>query len=191
MEDTAKIDFSESAKLWTAIKTREINSPTCHFILIPMANMSGDVEFVERWFNDPEVRKFLHENTPFTDNPERRVSSHEFVEYMFNSPKNAYFKIWSIDGKKYIGLASMHNVDYEDKSFTAGLVIGEADYRGKGYGTEISQMAIERAKEIGFKNISASVHIQNEPSLRLTSKTTGGGPGIPSDSTHLKFETKL
>src|SRR5438067_13116984 len=67
----------------------------------------------EKWLSDPDVIKYLYPNIPFTTDPERKVSPQEFVRYMRDNPRFAFFRIQHPQ-YGFIGHASLNGIDTND-----------------------------------------------------------------------------
>jgi len=86
-----------------------------------------------RWRTDPELAR-LDATVPL------RISYEEFLawyQYDLNlpSPRSRRFAIETLDGK-HIGNCMYYDVDYHKGQAELGIMIGERDYWGKGYGTD-------------------------------------------------------
>ena len=128
----------------------------------------------KKWFSDQDVLKFLCPNTPFTTNPNEKVTVEEFIEYVRNDPELAYFRI-EHPAYGFIGHIGLDSIDLNYMSFFTGCVIGEKKYWGKGIGTTAEKMVLSRAKELGFKSAKASVHEDNIVSISILTKQLGMG----------------
>src|ERR1700674_2530281 len=91
-----------------------------------------DAERAYRWINDREVTKFLMARYPFSLASERdwaaqATKTNDFTE--------ARFAIETLDGV-HIGICGLHRGRPEDRWADLGIMIGEAEYRSQGYGTD-------------------------------------------------------
>ena len=100
----------------------------------------SDIESFLRWFNDPEVTVYLSDPYPHLS----REQEEAFYEQA-TKDKNCYC-IVTKDGGKLIGNCSFNELDLKHRSAMVGIVIGEKEYWGRGYGRE----ALELLLEIGF-----------------------------------------
>lgn len=88
-----------------------------------------DIPAFLKWFNDPEVTEFLDLEPPM---------GMEQEEAWFDSLSKSEEDIFSIDtlDGKLIGNVGLVNTDWVARKVLIGIVIGEKEYWGKGYGTD-------------------------------------------------------
>ncbi|MDE6128710.1 MAG: GNAT family N-acetyltransferase [Lachnospiraceae bacterium] len=96
--------------------------------LCPMTD--EDTEDIIRWRNSDAVRtKFIYQ-APFT-----RQSHEKWVETMVRTGKVVQMIICEKNGDKKIGSVYIRDIDAVHHKGEYGIFIGEAEARGKGYGT--------------------------------------------------------
>lgn len=81
----------------------EIMYPDSAIVLVPFKK--GDVglgNLLTRWFEDTDVTKYLHPNTPFTTDSTKKVSVPNFINHVVSNPACAYFKVIDLDLGKNI-----------------------------------------------------------------------------------------
>jgi RimJ/RimL family protein N-acetyltransferase len=117
-----------------------------------------------RWVNDFEVtRMFLPRLRPVT--AEAREDWYERVSKP--EPNEVDFTIYERPGTRPIGYASLEDIDHRRRTATYGLLIGEKDCWGKGYGTETTRLVLDYAFTLlELHNVLLSVHARNEPAIR-------------------------
>ncbi|MDP9233104.1 MAG: GNAT family N-acetyltransferase [Actinomycetota bacterium] len=103
-----------------------------------------DLPALARWANDLEV-EVLGGGDPPTPQSVGRVKA-EFERRQKESPDDVNFAI-EVDGK-LIGMVALFRVDTTARTSELGIVIGERDYWGKGYG----QDAIRTVVDYGFRH---------------------------------------
>jgi RimJ/RimL family protein N-acetyltransferase len=91
-----------------------------------------DAERAYRWINDREVTKFLMARYPFSLASERDWAAQATKTNDFTETR---FAIETLDGM-HIGICELHRGRPEDRWADLGIMIGEAEYRSKGYGTD-------------------------------------------------------
>ena len=86
---------------------------------------------VVAWFNDPEVRQFLNNKLPIS-----RQQEEKWFEKFAESKEDI---VWAVhdEQNKHIGITGVHQIDWEHRSATTGLLIGDKAAWGKGYGSDI------------------------------------------------------
>lgn len=93
-----------------------------------------DYLLISKWRNDPEINHFLGCNV-FLVSSEREKKSIE--NKIFDDTKNIYFAICDIQSSALIGFSSINNIDLRNlKAQLGGILIGDKDYLGKGFGKE-------------------------------------------------------
>jgi RimJ/RimL family protein N-acetyltransferase len=108
-------------------------------------------EYIEsylKWFNDPEITQYLTIFRPLT-----RMMEEDWIENLKNRKDTIAFAIIIRDGtgvEKLIGNCGLHEIDWKNRVGEVGIIIGEKEYQGKGYGTE----AMELLLEYGFKTVN-------------------------------------
>ena len=72
------------------------------------------------------------------------------------------FTIVLLEGDTLIGQISLHNIDHLNRNAFFGLAIGEAEHRGKGYGTEALRLVLNYGfNTLNLHNIMLSVDADN------------------------------
>lgn len=95
---------------------------------------------VTRWMNDPETTRHL-----LTRFPQSLAAEREWItKQPSRHPNDIVFAIETLDGV-HIGSMGLHRIDWINRLATTGAVIGEAEYRGKGYGTDAKMLLLEYA----------------------------------------------
>ncbi len=108
-------------------------------------------EYVEsylKWLNDPEITQYLTFFRPLT-----RMMEEDWIENLKNQNDTIVFGIIITDendAEKLIGNCGLHAIDWKNRVGEVGIIIGEKEYQGKGYGTE----AMELLLEYGFKTVN-------------------------------------
>jgi RimJ/RimL family protein N-acetyltransferase len=97
-----------------------------------------DIPTFVRWFNDPEVRRFLLFNEPMSKAQEERwfESRAEKEDYIFGV-EALVDEQWV-----HIGNTGLHELDYRNGVAEFGIVIGEKARWSKGYGTEATRLTL-------------------------------------------------
>jgi len=93
-----------------------------------------DAAALARWFNDAEVIRATRAWRPMTTAAET-----EYLEKMGRSEKDLALGISLLDDR-LIGATGLHQIDPRNRSAMFGIVIGEKDEWGHGYGTEVTRL---------------------------------------------------
>jgi RimJ/RimL family protein N-acetyltransferase len=111
------------------------------------------------WINNPKVNKFLSRGaTPMT-----LPLEDAFIANAYTKPNNIVFGIWHKCDQKLIGNTGLHGIDQLNQTATFGIVIGNEDYWGNGYGAEVLNLMLAYAfTRRNLRNITLSV-LGNNP----------------------------
>ena len=125
-----------------------------------------DIPTFVRWFSDPEVREFLLINRPISMAEEER-----WFENQLNDQNSELFAIETHDGR-HIGNVGLHQLDWIHRSAEMGIVIGEKEFWGKGYGSDAVQALLGFAfDELNLHRISLKVYEDNDRAIRAYEKS--------------------
>jgi RimJ/RimL family protein N-acetyltransferase len=120
------------------------------------------------WFRDYEVQRWLDDDVvvPLTDEAEA-----EWYDEAIKG-KNAYwFEIRTLEGDHLIGSCGIFDTDTKNRSAELGIVIGEKDYWGKGYGTDAVQTLLRFAfGEVNLNRVYLQVFAYNQRAIRSYEK---------------------
>ena len=84
-----------------------------------------------------------------------------------SGPERASFAIYERATTRPIGTAGLRDVNYAHRTAELGMGIGEADCRGKGYGTEATRLLLDYAFDaLGLHNVLLTVFSYNERAIR-------------------------
>ena len=88
-----------------------------------------------RWFNDPEVRRYLAWDRPMSSGDEER-----WFESISDTSTDFRFAIEAggsaVENWSHIGSVGLENIDWQSRCATLGIMIGDKEYWGQGYGTD-------------------------------------------------------
>jgi len=107
----------------------------------------SDLPTFVRWFGDPEVRRHLLINMPFSLAQEER-----WFEAVLNAIDRRESVLLAIETEDsvHIGNIGLEQINWKDRSAELGIVIGEKSQWGKGYGTD----AIRALLGLGFRELN-------------------------------------
>jgi RimJ/RimL family protein N-acetyltransferase len=99
-----------------------------------------DIKLAKDFMNNPEIRKFLYPGIPYLITLEDEEKWYESN----TSLKDEYsFAIETLTEKKYIGGCGVNKIDWKNSVAEVGVVIGNTEYLGKGYGTDAMRILIK------------------------------------------------
>ena len=100
-------------------------------------------EYIEsylKWLNDPELTQYLSAYLPLT-----RMKEEDWIESLKNRNDTIIFAITITEEngeEKHIGNCGLHDIDWKNRFTEVGIMIGEKEYQGKGFGTEAMELII-------------------------------------------------
>ena len=125
-------------------------------------------EFIDKyylWINDPEVANTLIINPPMILEQEKK-----WFELLISRKDVHLFNIMTNDNK-IIGNTAIENINNTDRNAEFGIMIGEKDYWGKGYGTEVAKlMLIYGFYNLNLHSIYLKVYSYNKKGVRAYEK---------------------
>jgi RimJ/RimL family protein N-acetyltransferase len=138
-------------------------------VLLRPVNRS-DISYFLKWFNDPEVIQYLRLYLPMTEMAEER-----YIEELgtTRAKSDIILVVEAIEGAstRPIGNCGLHEICPKDHNATFGIVIGEKDYWGKGYGTEAARLVINYGfQQLNLHRVSSSAFAFNERSIKFHKK---------------------
>lgn len=126
-----------------------------------------DYKTTIKWRNDDEIWSMV-------GGPKYFVSSEyekQWVQNAINNNKEIRLGICLKENDELIGLASVIDIDWINKSAHCPSMIGEKKYWGKGYGTESRLLLLQFAfLERGFERIWAGILEKNAASIKMFEK---------------------
>ncbi len=126
----------------------------------------GDVHRCQRWINDPDTRLTL--GGPFF--PVNEKAELAFVEGTAK-PDEAIFAIVVSEGNRHIGTCGLRAIHWQNRSAQYGILIGEVDQRGKGFGTEVTRLILDYAfKTLNLNRVELGVLDFNTAGIKAYEK---------------------
>ncbi len=116
-----------------------------------------------QWFNDPETTRFQNKGyVPNTPHAQRA-----YFEKIRASREDVVFAIVDEASDRHVGNVGLHAIDWVHRSAVLGIVIGEKEFLGRGWGAQawaaITRYAFET---INLNKVCASVIEGNERSVK-------------------------
>ncbi len=125
----------------------------------------GHLLKTREWVADPEVARWILPAWPLLP-----ASWDEWLRRVYTSPDSLHFAIVLHDDR-HIGNCSLHAIQWEEKVAELGIVLGEKDCWGKGYGPEALRLLLHYAfRELGLKKVVLHVHRENHRAIRAYKK---------------------
>lgn len=118
------------------------------------------------WLNDYEVTRWLETGT-FPNSIEAMES---WFEKMDSSPNDIIFAVCDKETDRHMGNIRIH-INWVDRTAETGRIIGEKDFRGKGYGFESLKLAIDYCfKRLNLNRVGGGTVAGNIPALKTWEK---------------------
>lgn len=95
-----------------------------------------DLDLIFEWFNNPVVTYYM-----FTgQRPQTKAALREFLEKDIQSEKNVLFMVVDKESKQTIGVVGLYDIHPTAHKAEMRIIIGNKDFWGKGYGTEVTEL---------------------------------------------------
>ena len=120
-----------------------------------------------RWINDFDTIRTIG----FPPGPITAEKEQDWYESQSRAEDEVPFTIYERETMHPIGNAGLHGVDYRNRRAAFGILIGEADRRNKGYGTEATRLMLDYAfTALGLHNVMLTVFAFNPAGIRAYEK---------------------
>jgi RimJ/RimL family protein N-acetyltransferase len=129
----------------------------------------NDLDLLQKWSNDPEINYMLG-GWHF---PSSSYDQERWFNGLSENRLNQRFAIETIE-LGLIGTANLVDINWKDRNAFHGMLLGDKNSRGKGYGTD-TVMAINRFafEELGLNRLDTTIIANNHPSIALYTKKCG------------------
>jgi len=123
-----------------------------------------DLALYHRWINDFDVTRY-YLDTPRPQTLEERAAWYERMSA--GDLQNIDFLIYELATMRPIGRVGLDDISYQHRRASFGILIGEKDCWGKGYGTEATRLTLDYGfRLLGLHNIMLSVSSANAAAIR-------------------------
>jgi RimJ/RimL family protein N-acetyltransferase len=125
-----------------------------------------DLDRCLRWINDPEVLATLGRRQPMG-----RVAEKEWLQGQYKNDSHMTLAIVLKDGDRHIGNCGFNEIDYVNRNAVFGILIGEKDVWGRGYGPDAARLILQHGfEELGLHRIGLEVYSLNPRAIRAYEK---------------------
>lgn len=128
-----------------------------------------DLTILNRWANDPSIQEMLggwHFPTNMND-------QNKWYETLSCNSVNQRFAI-EAPGLGIIGTANLVNIDWKNRNAFHGILLGDKDIRGRGYGVDTIMTIMRYAfDELGLMRLDGDMIEYNTPSINVYLKKCG------------------
>lgn len=116
-----------------------------------------------RWINDFDVIRTL--GAPLR--PMTWEAEEAWYQRTCRDESGVFFVIYERETMRPIGSTGLDDIDFRHKTAELGLLIGEKECWGQGYGTEVTRLILDYGfTALDLHNITLTVHSYNERGLR-------------------------
>ncbi|MFH0869898.1 MAG: GNAT family protein [archaeon] len=130
-----------------------------------------DAALLAKWFNDKENVAFMTTHVRSSRHTARSIWK-DIVDMKKLDPD--YEKLFMVcigEEMKPIGHAGFDEIDLEDRRGEIFFMIGEKEYKGRGFGTKIAEAVLDHAfNRMKLNSLSATISEDNKPSIAVTEK---------------------
>lgn len=134
--------------------------------LVPL-DKGAHFENAMAWVNDPEATAW----TLIGDLPITRLAEEQFFDRVVQPDStDLHFAIETLDGE-HIGFCGFIEIDWRHGTARSGTIIGRADFRGRGYGSDAVRVRTRYAFEVlGLRLLLTEAMSENAASLGVLRK---------------------
>ena len=127
-----------------------------------------DLREIMKWVNDREVTKYLSDFLY----PVSRVEEEKFfLERVMRSNDTEKNMVMETKEGIYLGQISLHKIDWKNRNAELGIVIGNKEYWGKGYGTDAIKTLLAHAfNQMNLYKVYLRVFEYNQRGIRCYEK---------------------
>ncbi|MBN1248236.1 MAG: GNAT family N-acetyltransferase [Anaerolineae bacterium] len=129
-----------------------------------------DLKKFVAWLSHPDLRQTT--STRYVSEAlEERWFESALERISGSAPSLLHYVIETLDGNVPIGFCSLMDINWRDRNAEAGIVVGDATARGKGYGTDAMLVLLEVAfKWYQLHRVYLHVLSDNERAIRSYEK---------------------
>lgn len=127
-----------------------------------------------KWINSQEINKFLLAGYF----PLSRGEEEKWFDSHGQDNKNVVFALETKEDK-HIGNIGLHKIDWMSRTAEMGIVIGEKEEWGKGYGSAAEAMMLTYAfEQINLRKVYGQIMAPNKASLKAALKNGAQEEGV-------------
>lgn len=124
-------------------------------------------ERYQSWINDRDVARYL-ETSHF---PQTLAAMEAFYDSVAKSRDNIFLAIVDRATDLHIGNIKLGPINWIHRNAALGLLIGERDYWGRGFGTEATRLVVEHAfYNLNLQRVDLGVYPEHSAAVRMYEK---------------------
>jgi UDP-4-amino-4,6-dideoxy-N-acetyl-beta-L-altrosamine N-acetyltransferase len=126
----------------------------------------SDAVTILPWVNDQQVTQHL-----LIHKPMNLAAEEFFIDAVNRSEHDAVFGICDRASGDLVGVAGLHRIDPKNRQAMFGIFIGQAKHRGKGMGTETTDLVVGYAFDtLNLHRVWLHVYEDNKRAIRVYEK---------------------
>jgi RimJ/RimL family protein N-acetyltransferase len=130
--------------------------------------LPDDAEYFARWNDDTE---YLRQMDTDYFRPRNVDDYIEMTRGMRSSANMVMFHIRTLEDDRLIGFIAVHDIEWNNQAGKISVGIGDAEFRGKGYGSDAMRVAINYAfNELNLYRLGLDVNGNNPRAIRSYEK---------------------
>lgn len=132
---------------------------------IGLGPLRGDLlDTYLRWVNDLRVSRTL----ALPSRPHTRAMQERWLEGSLVSRDDVIYTIYVLEAMRPIGNIGLHDIDHGSATAEFGILIGEVDAWGQGYGTEATKLILNYGFDVlGLHNVQLECYANNPAGVRV------------------------
>ncbi len=146
------------------------------------ASTREDAEAFARWSQDPDYLR--NQDTDYA----RPYSAETYIERFSpgrEHPNGVGFSLRTVEDDRLIGFVAIHSIEWNNQAGLMAIGIGEADYRGRGYGADALRLILRYAfEELNLHRVGLDVISNNERAIRAYERAGFKQEGVQRESVY-------
>jgi diamine N-acetyltransferase len=121
------------------------------------------LETYTRWVNDLQITRTL----ALPCLPHTVEKQEKWIQGALGRDDDVLFTVYILETMRPIGNVGLHDIDHDSGSADFGMLIGEKDIWGQGYGTEATRLAVSYGFDVlGLHNIQLETYGNNPGAIK-------------------------
>ena len=138
-------------------------------VRLAAATPEDSVDFA-KWSNDDQFLRMTDNDPAKPLSPQGHAEWEQQMGILSSAAHNNgnfFFRLRTLAEDKLIGMAGVGMVDWSNRTAMLGIVIGDPEYRGRGYGSDAIRLILNYAfNELNLLRVYTHTIAYNQPALR-------------------------
>lgn len=127
---------------------------------------TADARRMQRWINNPVTRRYMGSVFPINQRVEEA-----WIDGMYKDRTDVTLAIVLKERNRHIGSVGLHGINFRNGCATTGMLVGEPDARGNGYGPMAKDLLLDYAfNTLGLRTVRSATLACNPASARSLQK---------------------